>query len=112
VHRGDDPERHSSEPVTTEPVEDRLTPEQRRRRTMVKVVVALALVVLFILFIAWNTDPTTVNFVFFEVRTELIWVFLGCALFGALIAYLMGRGGRRANQRYIKELERRLKERG
>jgi uncharacterized integral membrane protein len=78
---------------------------------MVKVVVALALIVLFIMFIAWNTDPTTVNFVFFEVRTELIWVFLGCALFGALVAYLMGRGGRRANRRYINELERRLKER-
>jgi uncharacterized integral membrane protein len=78
---------------------------------MVKVVVALALIVLFILFIAWNTDPTTVNFVFFEVRTELIWVFLGCALFGALVAYLIGRGGRRASRKYINELERRLKER-
>jgi uncharacterized integral membrane protein len=78
---------------------------------MVKVVVALALIVLFILFIAWNTDPTTVNFVFFEVRTKLIWVFLGCALFGALVAYLIGRGGRRASRKYINELERRLKER-
>jgi uncharacterized integral membrane protein len=108
VHRDPSPEPASTGPA--EPIEGP-TPEQRRRRTMVKIVVALALIVLFILFIAWNTDPTTVNFVFFEVRTELIWVFLGCALFGALVAYLMGRGGRRANRRYINELERRLKER-
>ena len=109
MHR-EDPNRQSAPTSPAEPIEGP-TPEQRRRRTLAKVVVGLALIVLFILFVAWNTDPTTVSFVFFEVRTELIWVFLGCALFGALVAYLMGRGGRRASRRYINELERRLKER-
>jgi uncharacterized integral membrane protein len=89
-----------------------LTPEQRRRRTMAKVVVALALLVLFILFITSNTDPVDVSFVFVDLdNIPLIWVFLGCALFGAVVAYLLGRPGRRAHRKYIKELERRLKER-
>jgi uncharacterized integral membrane protein len=108
VHRAeDDAERRD---IASE--DQRLSPERQRRRTLVKVVVALALVVLFILFIVSNTDPVDVSFVFGDVENiPLIWVFLGCALVGALVAYLMGRGGRRATRKYIQELERRLKER-
>jgi uncharacterized integral membrane protein len=112
VQQADDP--HARREHTHEAATDAegLTPEQRRRRTLAKVVVALLLLVLFILFIVSNTDPVDVSFIFGDLdNVPLIWVFLGCALVGALIAYLMGRGGRRASSRYIKELERRLKER-
>ena len=109
VHRPDDRDERGPSPERAEPAGP--TPDQQRRRTLAKVVVALIILVLFILFVTQNTDPTTVDFVFVEVRTSLVWVFLGCALIGALVAYLMGRGGRRASRKYIRELERRLEER-
>jgi uncharacterized integral membrane protein len=112
VHRADDGDDRREDAAPESGAVEGLTPEQQRRRTMAKVVVALAILVLFILFITWNTDPVDVNFVFGDVENiPLIWVFLGCALVGALVAYLLGRPGRRATRRYIKELERRLKER-
>jgi uncharacterized integral membrane protein len=112
VHRADDRDERREDGAPEAGAVERLTPEQQRRRTMAKVVVALALLVLFILFITWNTDPVDVSFVFGNVENiPLVWVFLGCALVGALVAYLLGRPGRRATRKYIKELERRLKER-
>lgn len=108
MHRADD----DAERRDIAAEDERLSRERQRRSTLVKVVVGLVLLVLFILFIVSNTDPVDVSFVFRDVENiPLIWVFLGCALVGALIAYLMGRGGRRASRKYIQELERRLKER-
>jgi membrane protein YqaA with SNARE-associated domain len=48
--------------------------------------------------------------VFGDARVRLIWVFLACALIGGMVAYLLGRSGRRANRKYIRELERRVAE--
>jgi uncharacterized integral membrane protein len=87
-------------------------PEQPRRdrRTVVKVIVGLLLVILFIVFVAGNSNEVSVNLIFATARVRLIWVFLGCALIGALAAFLLGRPGRRTSRRYIKELERKLGE--
>ena len=78
--------------------------------TIVKVLVGLILAILFIVFVAQNSKPVTVNFVFGDARVRLIWVFVACALIGGIVAFLLGRPGRRANRRYIKELERRVAE--
>lgn len=77
-----------------------------RRATIAKVVAALVLLVLFLIFVIQNSDPVRVSFIFTEASIALVWVFLGCAVIGALIAYLVGRPGRRAMRRYIEDLER------
>jgi uncharacterized integral membrane protein len=83
-------------------------PPRRDRNTVVKIIVGLVVVILFIVFVAGNSDEVSVNLIFTTARIPLIWVFLGCAVIGALVAFLLGRPGRRTSRRYIKELERRL----
>lgn len=84
---------------------------KRDRGTIVKVIVALVLLILFIVFVAGNSREVTIDLIFTTAQVRLIWVFLGCALIGALIAYLLGRPARRNTRKYIKELERRLGDR-
>ncbi len=91
------------QPVTEQP--------KRDTGTIVKVIVALILLILFIIFVAGNSREVTVDLVFTTAQVRLIWVFLACALIGAVIAFLVGRPGRRNTRKYIKELERRLGER-
>ena len=86
-------------------------PPKRDTGTIVKVIIGLVLLILFIIFIAGNSREVTVDLVFTTAQVRLIWVFLACALIGALIAFLVGRPGRRNTRKYIKELERRLGER-
>ena len=91
------------QPVTEQP--------KRDTGTIVKVVLALILLILFIIFVAGNSREVTVDLVFTTAQVRLIWVFLACALIGAVIAFLVARPGRRNTRKYIKELERRLGER-
>ena len=96
--------------------QDPAGPERRLdredRATALKVGLGLLLVILFVLFIIQNSNPVVVNFVFAKGRIRLVWVFLACALIGALIAWLVGRPRRRAQKRLIEELERYRKEHG
>jgi uncharacterized integral membrane protein len=85
---------------------------RRDRTTVVKVIVGLVVLILFIVFVAQNSQEVTVNLVFGDVRVRLIWVFVACAVIGGVIAYLLGRPGRRASRKYIRELERRVEEGG
>jgi uncharacterized integral membrane protein len=96
-----------------EPEKSRWEAAERRRRTAlaVRLVLGGILLVLFVIFVSLNSDSVQVHFVFFETRTPLVWVFLICALIGGLVAFLLGRSGRRASRKYIKELERRLERR-
>jgi uncharacterized integral membrane protein len=80
--------------------------------TAIKVGLGLFLLVIFILFIIQNSNPVLVNFVFFRANIRLIWVFLGCAVIGGVIAWLVGRPRRRAMKRLIDELERQRRDRG
>lgn len=84
---------------------------RRDRGTIVKVIVALVLLILFIWFVAGNSREVTVELLFTTAEVRLIWVFLGCALIGAVIAHLLGRPSRRNTRKYIRELERRLGDR-
>jgi uncharacterized integral membrane protein len=101
-----DRERNVDRSEPARPVES----PRRDSATIVKVVVGLILAILFIVFVAQNSKPVTVNFVFGDARVRLIWVFVACALIGGIVAFLLGRSGRRTNRRYIKELERRVAE--
>jgi uncharacterized integral membrane protein len=80
--------------------------------TSIKIGTGLFLLVVFILFIIQNSDPVLVNFVFFRANIRLIWVFLGCAVIGGLIAWLVGRPRRRAMKRLVEELERQRRDQG
>ena len=86
--------------------------KKRRTALVVRLVLGLTLLVLFVLFVTRNSDSVPVDFIFTTTQTPLVWVFLVCALVGALVAYLLGRQGRRSSRKYIKELERKLEERG
>lgn len=86
-------------------------PTPGRRSSTVKIVVGLAVLVLFVVFVTQNAREVEVNLVFVTARIRLIWVFVGCALIGGIVAVLLGRPGRRATRRYIQELERRLGQR-
>ena len=86
--------------------------EHKRRATFgARLIVALILLVLFLWFVASNSRRVRVEFFFAETLVALYWVFLACALVGALVAYLLGRPGRRNTRKYIRELERRVHER-
>jgi uncharacterized integral membrane protein len=92
--------------------EQRTPPEPERRQTATaKIIAGLVILVLFVVFVTQNSQEIDVNLVFVTATIPLIWVFLGCALIGGLIALLLGRPGRRASRKYIKELERRLDQR-
>lgn len=56
-------------------------------------IVGGVLAILFGIFIAQNADNVQVEFVFFSARVRLIWVFLICAVFGAVIDRLLQRRG-------------------
>ncbi len=86
--------------------------KKRRTALVVRLVLGLTLLALFVIFVSLNSDEVPVHFILTETRTPLAWVFLVCALIGGLVAYLLGRQGRRSTRKYIKELERKLEERG
>jgi uncharacterized integral membrane protein len=96
-----------------DPNEERVTPERsdrrldRERRTAaLKIGLGLFLLVIFVLFILRNSHLVRVDFVFFDTRARLIWVFLACALIGSIVTWLVGRPRRRAMRRLVQELER------
>lgn len=90
------------------------SPERRldreQRGAALKIGFGLFLLIIFVLFIIQNSDPVEVNFVFFKRNILLIWVFLGCAVIGSLVTWLVGRPRRRAMRRLVEELERQRRE--
>jgi len=102
---------HEEERGAARPPESPPEPPRRDRGAIVKVIVGLVVVILFIVFVAGNSHEVAVDLVFTTARVPLIWVFVACALIGALVTFLLGRPGRRATRKYIKELERRLGDR-
>ena len=105
---GPPPEQREERKVSSWEAADR----KRRTALVVRLVLGLILLILFVIFVSLNSEEVPVHFIFAETRTPLAWVFLVCALVGGLVAYLLGRQGRRSTRKYIKELERRLDERG
>src|SRR3989304_1366701 len=85
--------------------------EKAGRAINVRAVLGVAILVIFVVFVVQNSDEVPVTFLWMEARVPLVFVFVACALIGALVTYLLGRPGRRAQKKYIQELERRLGER-
>ncbi|HEX9712832.1 MAG TPA: hypothetical protein VGB52_09840 [Actinomycetota bacterium] len=48
---------------------------------------------LFGIFVAQNSDPVRVSFVFFDAEVRLIWVFLICGVIGGIVDRLLQRRG-------------------
>lgn len=62
-------------------------------KTEAKWVLAGILAILFGVFIAQNSDPVPVDFVFFSANIRLIWVFLLCGVIGGIVDRLLQRRG-------------------
>ncbi|MDP8955814.1 MAG: lipopolysaccharide assembly protein LapA domain-containing protein [Actinomycetota bacterium] len=69
--------------------------QRARQGRVVKTILALALAVIFIVFILTNSQAVTVNFVFVKRQPPLIWVMFGCAVVGGIFGYLVGRPGKK-----------------
>ena len=68
--------------------------QKERQARVAKVVVALAIAVILMLFIIFNSKASRVSFVFFTGHPPLIWVMFACAVLGGILGYLVGRPGR------------------
>jgi uncharacterized integral membrane protein len=69
--------------------------EESRRLTKgeIRWIIGGVIAVLFGVFIAQNADETKIDFIFFSANVRLIWLFLICAVIGAVIDRLLQRRG-------------------
>lgn len=78
-------------------MDERKLPQQPQQEGItaaeVRWIIGGILAIVFGIFIAQNADPVDVQFVFFSARVRLIWVFLVCAVLGAVIDRLLQRRG-------------------
>ncbi len=68
--------------------------QKARQGRVVKVLIALTVAVILIVFILTNSQAVSVNFVFTKRKPPLIWVMFGCAVLGGILGYLIGRPGK------------------
>jgi len=69
-------------------------PESRRlSKGEVRWIIGGILAILFGVFIAQNADEIRIDFLFFSLNVRLIWLFLICAVLGAVIDRLLQRRG-------------------
>jgi uncharacterized integral membrane protein len=93
-------EHDDSAPQESDPLLQHHREEQRRRQTRVaKLLVALFLVIVFIVFIVQNSKRTPIDYVFFHRDTRLIWIMLSCGVLGGIVGYLVGRPGKQVHLR-------------
>ena len=59
-------------------------------------IVAITLALLFVAFVLANRQDVTVDFLFFSLRTPLVWALIGSALAGLLLGLLLPYLGGRA----------------
>ncbi len=70
--------------------------QKERMVRLGKLLAALAVAVILIIFIIANSQAVPVDFVFFSSRIRLIWVMFFCAVLGGAVGYLIAKPGRRA----------------
>jgi uncharacterized integral membrane protein len=81
-------------------------PKRPERARMLRLALGLLLLIVFVIFVVQNSTEVPIGLLWADLRAPLIVVFIGCALVGALLAYLFGRPYRRTMRKYIRELER------
>ena len=73
------------------------TPQQPLQEGLTKAeirwIIGGVLAILFGIFIAQNADEVSIDFLFFTAKFRLIWIFLICAVLGAVIDRLLQRRG-------------------
>ena len=62
-------------------------------KSEIRWIIGAVIAILFGVFIAQNADRTDIDFLFFSVRMRLIWIFLICAVLGAVVDRLLQRRG-------------------
>jgi uncharacterized integral membrane protein len=62
-------------------------------RNEVRWIIGAVIAILFGVFIAQNADETKIDFLFVHVNIRLIWIFLVCAVLGAVLDRLLQRRG-------------------
>ena len=103
---GDQPQPQPSGPVEpgTQHDRDQLHELQRlRQRRVAKLLVALFISVVLIVFIIKNSDRVPIHYVFFTANNRVIWVMLACAILGGVVGYLIGRPGKQVRFRHPKD---------
>jgi uncharacterized integral membrane protein len=81
--------------MSTEP-QRRSQPPSRENRT--RLVVALVIAAVILIFAFQNTDKVRVSFLFLHWDARIIYLIIVSALLGMLLAYLLGRRRRRARR--------------
>ena len=84
--------------VRDEQAREKETDRERRAR-LVKVLVALGIAIVLLIFITTNSQGVKVHFVFFTSRPPLIWVMFACAVLGGALGYLIGKPGQQLTLR-------------
>jgi len=91
-------------PPGGEPFQDRERSIRRARQARVaKLLVALFITIVLIVFIVQNSTRTRIDYVFFHRNTRLIWIMLTCAVLGGIVGYLVGRPGKQVRLRRDKK---------
>ncbi len=68
--------------------------QKQRQRRVAKLLVALFITVVLIVFIIQNSARVDIHYVFFTAHNRLIWVMLACSILGGVVGYLIGRPGK------------------
>lgn len=76
-----------------------------RQRRVAKLLVALFISIVLIVFIIRNSERVPIHYVFFTANNRLIWVMLACAILGGVVGYLIGRPGKQVRLRHRKDQE-------
>ena len=79
--------------------------DRERRARLTKVLIALGIAVVLLIFITTNSQGVKVHFVFFTRRPPLIWVMFACAILGGVVGYLIGKPGKQVMLRRPKPSE-------
>jgi uncharacterized integral membrane protein len=86
---------------------DQLHEMQRaRQRRVAKLLVALFISIVLIVFIIKNSERVPIHYVFFTANNRLIWVMLACAILGGVVGYLIGRPGKQVRLRHPKDKDK------
>jgi uncharacterized integral membrane protein len=79
--------------------------QRMRQRRVAKLLVALFITVVLMVFIIRNSERVPIHYVFFTANNRLIWVMLACSVLGGLVGYLIGRPGKQVRFRHQQQEE-------